>query len=197
MRSHAEASLGAMTAQEVLECGLAADFAEQCHRLLPQLPAASVPPVGSSGPHIAELPKVLLRFEAAGHNPAKMTAELQDFLASVRICGRFGAVRQQHGAANWPRCRASKDHHPWSSGRRPRLHATPDNARRSPRPGRVIRLLRALVFGWSPSGHPYQPGASSLQGRGEAPSASVNDSRRCKSSTMPTKWRRSGPGRAW
>lgn len=36
VRSRAEASLDAMTAQDVLECGLAADFAEQCYRLPPQ-----------------------------------------------------------------------------------------------------------------------------------------------------------------
>lgn len=36
VRVRAEASLDAMTAKDVLECGLAADFAEQCYRRRPQ-----------------------------------------------------------------------------------------------------------------------------------------------------------------
>lgn len=41
VRMRAEASLDAMTAKDVLECGLAADFAEQCYRHRPESASAS------------------------------------------------------------------------------------------------------------------------------------------------------------
>ena len=91
---------------------------------LPLAPASAAGPGGSSGQvtkiapfsqsgePAADLPKFLRLYDSVDHDPARTTAELRDFLASVQALFVEGYVLLREQRCRPHHCRARADYHP-------------------------------------------------------------------------------------